>query len=205
MRALERGDFSALPAGIYGRAMIRQYAQSIGVSPEETLREFAGVSTESDLQPPTPTEATDTGSMGFSGALWMSAVAVCILGTIAASAAVGWYRSTSAAVTSANEVPVGAAAEDIELSPEPGVINTPGAVDVPTTEGELRITSDPAGAQVTVNGIRWDATPLTIRYLPFGEKLIRVTKTGYAGEQRSIELAPDRPVRSVRIELSPAN
>jgi transcriptional regulator with XRE-family HTH domain len=39
-KALERGDVSRWPSGIYRRAFVRAYASAIGLDPEETLREF---------------------------------------------------------------------------------------------------------------------------------------------------------------------
>jgi len=42
LRALEDGDFSKLPGGIYSRAFIRAYAAEVGLDPEDTVREFVG-------------------------------------------------------------------------------------------------------------------------------------------------------------------
>jgi hypothetical protein len=67
--------------------------------------------------------------------------------------------------------------------------------------GELVITSNPSGARVTVNGVGWGWTPVTIRHLPPGEKRIRLSKDGYATAERAIQLTPDRPVQSVQIGL----
>ena len=38
---LEAGDCSRWPAGLYARAYLRAYAESIGLNPEETVEEFA--------------------------------------------------------------------------------------------------------------------------------------------------------------------
>src|SRR5436305_14792936 len=40
LEALERGDFSRLPGGIFSRAFVRSYALEIGLDPEETVRDF---------------------------------------------------------------------------------------------------------------------------------------------------------------------
>jgi hypothetical protein len=58
---------------------------------------------------------------------------------------------------------------------------------------ELVVTTQPAGAQVTVNGIGWGLAPVTIRYLPAGDKRIRVSKEGYTTEERTVRLAEGRP------------
>jgi hypothetical protein len=49
-----------------------------------------------------------------------------------------------------------------------------------------------------VNGIGWGTTPVTVRYLPAGEKHVRVSKEGYTaaehviavveGESRALEI-----------------
>ena len=39
--ALEAGDCSRWPAGLYARAYIRAYAEAVGLNPEETVEEFA--------------------------------------------------------------------------------------------------------------------------------------------------------------------
>jgi hypothetical protein len=40
-QALERGDVSRWPSGIYRRSFVRAYAQAIGLDPDEVAREFA--------------------------------------------------------------------------------------------------------------------------------------------------------------------
>jgi hypothetical protein len=48
----------------------------------------------------------------------------------------------------------------------------------------LSITTQPDGASVTINGVGYGTTPLSIPYLPPGAKRIRVTKAGYETEER---------------------
>ena len=48
----------------------------------------------------------------------------------------------------------------------------------------LAISTKPEGASVTINGVGYGTTPLTIPYLPPGAKRIRVTKAGYESEER---------------------
>jgi cytoskeletal protein RodZ len=64
----------------------------------------------------------------------------------------------------------------------------------------LVVTTEPEGARVTVNGIGWGIAPVTIRYLPPGDKRIRVTKEGYATEELVVRLAEGH-VRTVDIQL----
>jgi hypothetical protein len=71
--------------------------------------------------------------------------------------------------------------------------------------GPFVVITEPDGARVTINGVGYGTTPLTIRYLPPGAKRVRVTKTGYETEERLIsadELAGRTPLR---IDLSKAD
>lgn len=70
-------------------------------------------------------------------------------------------------------------------------------------ESQLVVTSNPAGARVTVNGIAWGFTPVTIRYLPPGTKTIRVTKDGYLGRERRVNVPADGDTAAVQLTLRP--
>jgi hypothetical protein len=56
----------------------------------------------------------------------------------------------------------------------------------------LVVTSDPPGARVMLDGIGRGTTPLTIRYLPPGDRMLRVLKDGYVSEERRIHVAGGR-------------
>jgi hypothetical protein len=55
--ALERGDVSRWPAGIYRRAIIRSYAAGVGLDPDETAREFLEEFPDPDDTAPTKAAA----------------------------------------------------------------------------------------------------------------------------------------------------
>jgi cytoskeletal protein RodZ len=40
LEALERNDITRLPGGIFSRAVVRAYAEEVGVDPETTVQEF---------------------------------------------------------------------------------------------------------------------------------------------------------------------
>ena len=73
----------------------------------------------------------------------------------------------------------------------------------PILNPRLVITSRPSGARVTVNGIGWGVTPITIRNLPSGPKLIRATKDGYIGRETSVEFGLSGSGETVRLILRP--
>jgi hypothetical protein len=54
---------------------------------------------------------------------------------------------------------------------------------------------------VTVNGIGWGETPVTIRHLEFGAKRIRLTMQGYISQERMVGLGPERPNGTARLTL----
>jgi hypothetical protein len=70
-------------------------------------------------------------------------------------------------------------------------------------DGKIRITTDPAGARVTIDGIGWGETPVTVSHLPFGTKTIRLTREGYASEQAFVGLSADTPMQSIGFSLTP--
>jgi len=61
--------------------------------------------------------------------------------------------------------------------------------------------TQPPGASVTVNGVGWGTAPVTIRYLPPGEKRIRVSRDGYPAAERLVTVTSGRPA-TVEIELN---
>jgi len=65
---------------------------------------------------------------------------------------------------------------------------------------ELVVTTDPPGARVTINGIGWGTTPVTIRHLPPGDKRIRVSKEGYAVEERVVRMNGGRHTVDVPLQ-----
>ena len=63
------------------------------------------------------------------------------------------------------------------------------AVAAPSgTVTQLVVKTEPAGARVTVNGIGWGVSPVTIRHLPPGTKHIRITKEGFASTERVLTI-----------------
>jgi len=82
---------------------------------------------------------------------------------------------------------VGVAGSDVSLTAETNEARP--SVNATT---ELVVSTVPAGARVTVNGIAWGVSPVTIRNLPPGDKRVRVTSDGYTAEERLLRLAGGR-------------
>jgi len=129
----------------------------------------------------------------------------------------------SVAPASIEAPPAAAAAPQLAVAPAPPgtTSGTTGSVPVPVSESavanpdqpptpsaggpELEIVSEPAGARVTIDGVGWGVTPLTIRYLPPGNKQLRVTRDGFAAEERVIRFGTGQTRTSVRIQLHQAD
>jgi hypothetical protein len=64
------------------------------------------------------------------------------------------------------------------------------------------VRSDPQGAQVTVNGIAQGRTPLVIRDLPPGSRVVRVELPGYQRWSWAVGITADRQT-PVTVKLQP--
>jgi hypothetical protein len=68
---------------------------------------------------------------------------------------------------------------------------------------DLRVITEPPGARVTVDGVGWGQSPVTIRALPSGSRLVRVTLDVYAAQERHVAVSASEPRTTVRITLKP--
>jgi hypothetical protein len=103
-----------------------------------------------------------------------------------------------------------ATANPAPAAPPPSVVrpirDTPAVTAASTSfasVGQLRITSSPTGARVTINGIGWGQTPVTVKNLPLGTKTVRLTSDGYSSAQRTVELSSGEAVAAVHLALKP--
>jgi hypothetical protein len=99
---------------------------------------------------------------------------------------------TSAAATS-GEIVAATGGKPQPVPPTPSTAETSGDTPAPIPVstagvGQLRITSSPDGAHVTINGIGWGQTPVTVKNLPLGTKTVRLTSDGYTSQQRTVQL-----------------
>ena len=285
LTALERGNVGALPQGMYRRAMLRAYAESVGLDKETALEQF-----EKTFEHPRPEPAAEPASLpppvAFSSHRpAVSLIAVAIVATAVVALITDdspMQREEGVATVQAESVdndrapsrksevqtadlrPVALPATTIQPRPDamtasagpverpvaslpsaPRAIVTPVAVPPPpvvdqrrvqalqsvdannavsptsgnergeeprtvpvraaATAGQLVVDSQPRGARVSVNGIGWGVTPVSIPYVPFGDKRIRLTLDGYPAQERSVSVTPERPRATVRISFSEAD
>jgi cytoskeletal protein RodZ len=255
--SLERGDVRSWPPGMYTRAFVRAYAESVGIDKDYAVEQFERVFKKRDepVVPPPPTSAPPVAPW----ALLPTSIAIVLVAL--AALAISWAlepqraeakrsdatavrRTTHAAipnrqapapvpVPAAVSVPAPVTASPPAAKPQTDIrrVGTTGAtIAIPSAhtapaapamhtatvpspqraptpprpapgDPELFVTSDPPGARVTVNGIGWGETPVTIRYLPLGTKRIRLTKPGYLSTEQIIALSSDKPSAQVEVTL----
>jgi cytoskeleton protein RodZ len=207
LEALEQDNLGLLPS-FYQRAEIRTYAQAVGLDPSILKAQL-----DSALKPieaPAPPLEVPKTSVPPRTLTAMALVVITVAGLgyaivqrtrMPISEAVQSVQSESAASPSASaksaepvsvEQPDAIAASDVRIAAPTETTETRPQADEPrppvNAVTELVVTTEPAGARVTVNGIAWGVSPVTIRHLPAGDKHIRVTLEGYASQERVLKL-----------------
>ena len=199
--ALEHDVLDLLPE-FYERAEVRAFARAVGVDERLAIERF------NSLVSPPPPQASAQPQPRRRGLL-PSASAVL---AVAAVALVAWLAGRPG--TSSDHAPLTADPRPrTEPAPAPAPAATP-PVDLaaggpPVSEppaGEmvtqLVVRTRPEGARVTVDGIGWGTSPLSIRHLSPGDKRIRVSKPGYGSSERVVAVAAGNR-ESVEIALAP--
>jgi len=219
LASLEQGDVSHWPGGMYRRAMVRAYCTCVGLQAEDVVHDFMRVF--SDERPvddrlaqtaapvPASPRSQSTMAMVAIGMMAVSGLGLVWIGPRLAASAMSVARAVAAVKPSASEPSEQVAGPSpSDQPPSSGVqVQAPLTTDVATAadvEGVLVISSDPAGAQVTVNGIGWGVTPLRIQHLPLGHKRLRLTQAGYVGEERAVTLDATSHLRRLHVSMRPS-
>jgi cytoskeleton protein RodZ len=243
LTSLERGDVQPMPKGMYRRAMLRAYAESVGLDTQAALSEFERTFEEPPpreaplpiLPPPAPQQQARRSPSGGRRAwlpvtLTLAFAAVIALafwaltGDPARVVPISSSQITTGRGSPARPVPPAplprtsanrteptatsgthdrAGTDDTAATAIATTLATPQVAAPPlATEGQLVVVSDPPGARVTVNGVGWGSTPITINYLPLGQKRVRLTMPGYISEERTVRVDGRRPSATVRATLS---
>jgi hypothetical protein len=116
-------------------------------------------------------------------------------------------RAAGESIVTAASARVASEAARAEASPpsrQPGVAPRPGPVS-PQFLGSLAVSSTPSGAQVFVNSVLVGVTPLLLRDLPVGSRVVRVELDGHARWSAAIRIVADeRTVVAAKLLPSPA-
>lgn len=116
LEALERGDFSRLPGGIFSRAFVRAYAIEVGLDPDETVLKYAELSeaiANASMRTPAPLEISDDDRAFLErqrqAGVWLRVIVAVIL--VAIVGTVAWWitsRDKQAGVNVTTQEPVSA-------------------------------------------------------------------------------------------------
>jgi cytoskeletal protein RodZ len=207
LEALEHGNLGIIPA-FYQRAEVRAIARAVGVDEGLAIGRLSMATTPPASAVEEPAEEKEEAAWPWPSLISMPAfVALAFVATIAvAGIGVGMFGGTASPVQPAAEPaapvtpltpvaapeqipaarPAAASAAAPEVAEPPESIAAPESVVPPASMGEAEIvvTTIPSGARVTVNGISWGVSPVTIRNLPPGPKRIRVTKDGFVAREQ---------------------
>jgi len=216
LEALERNSLAGIPPGMYQRAEVRAYADAVGLDPQLALvalgRAQATPPRAADVRPPQPVSAPRRQTRRRGRLTWITVV---VLAVVVGAASFLWRWQASGTVGVPPPV-----VEDraVPTSLRPALAADPrigSATDAaaPTSPGEsgsspkvfeypeLRVITEPPGARVTVDGVGWGQSPMTIRTLPPGSRLVRVTLDGYSAQERHVAVPGDTSRTTVRITL----
>jgi cytoskeletal protein RodZ len=213
--AIEHGDLSVVPEGPYRRGEVKAFAQAVGLDLNVALAQLEEVVG----RPARNDEASSSKRTSLVRMRLATLFAVFAIGVIALMLL--WSRSLSTADGAGSPVNVAAPAPPPtpvarpRIQPAAATATTAGVKPVaasPATEAAdgnpaaaiasplLIVTSDPPGARVVVDGIGRGSTPLTIEFLPAGEKQVRIVHDGYISDERTVRLAPSEST-TLHVEL----
>lgn len=207
LEALEHDNLAGTPGGFYQRAEIRAYAQAVGLDPHLALARLEFALKPGDAGETPPVVA------GRQKPTTARVFVLTVLGIAIVAAA--WFESAgpenTPALQNSAATPSAPGSQSNPVLPvqaTPAVVaetsqrepTNPGHATNDTAEAhasvasvtELVVTTQPAGARVTVNGVGWGISPVTIRFLTPGDKQIRVSKEGYVVEERALRVLRGR-------------
>ena len=219
LEQLELNSLVGIPPGMYQRAEVRTYADAVGLDPQLALtalgRAQAASQPKADARPPQRVPARPREARRRLRLALIATVAVA-LPAAAASVLWRWQASrpadvqppavedkavpTSLRPESVADPQIGGGTDRAASPPAPVEnVDGPKVFEYP----DLRVITEPPGARVTVDGVGWGQAPMTIRALPSGSRLVRVTLDGYAAQERHVALSANEPRTTVRITLKP--
>jgi hypothetical protein len=200
LNAIERDNFAALPSGMYRRAEVRAYADVVGLD-----RRLAVACLDRALERLTPSSARTTSAPPPAPVLAGERRRVLMAAGAAVTAAVTalalWASQSGTTGIASLPPPSPAPSAAFEPPPQQQLVRPPVTAAVPTLESALAVVTEPLGARVTVDGVGWGVTPVTVPYVSPGTRRVRVTKEGYRAEERRIQIEPGGATTTLHIPL----
>jgi cytoskeletal protein RodZ len=192
LEALEHGNLGAIPA-FYQRAEVRAVAKAVGVDERLAVGRL-----DSAIAPAVEPGQEVATRAPVKLARPIAALAL-VCGVLLAAAGVerAILHRKAAGTTSVAQAPASVSVAPADrrepAASEPPAVAAAAPAAVAATPpavsfSEIVVSTEPPGAHVTVNGIGWGVSPVTIRHLPPGAKRIRATKEGFAAAERTLTL-----------------
>jgi cytoskeletal protein RodZ len=202
--------------GFYQRAQLRAYASALRLDERAVLEQLNRDLRPASPHPVSPQPETRRGlrahlspsMVAFSCIAALGGTAIALLSRAPQPASAVPEGRQSPAVASPSVATAGIV-EPVPAAPAPTGDRPQASPGVPAVATapivtQLVVTSNPEGARVTVDGIGWGVTPVTIRHLPAGRKRVRLTSDGYAASERMVTVHPDR-ASEISVQLTPAS
>jgi cytoskeletal protein RodZ len=176
LEALERGDFSRLPGGIFSRAFVRAYAIEVGLDPDETVLKYAELSdaiANASMRAPAPLEISEDDRAFLErqrqAGVWLriiaGAIIVAIVGTVA------WWMTSRAkktvAETTVQEPAAKPASSTSTAAPPPAT--APPVTQTPAPQQTRAIVIAIHADQTSWVQVTADGRPVLSRNLSAGE------------------------------------
>lgn len=219
--ALERGQFDELPGGMYRRAELRTYAETVGLDKAvvlERLEQSLGpaadpvpVTAAAPIYDPSPRSriyavVVTLGLIGAAGlTYWWWRAPGLVTDPTEAALATALVVPASAATPAGDEAPLRDASSTSQITtPEfqpalagdavlrPAHVARTATIVPAVNDLALTVMSSPPGARVLVDGIGYGPTPITIRHLRPGQRRVRLVLDGYVSVEQRVRLAPTR-------------
>lgn len=211
LEALEHGKLGLMPV-FYQRAEVRAVARAMGLDEGVAVDRLDAAIAPSVLQSEPKAAHSKPRPALAEGFVALSLGALVLAVVWTGSAMVGGTPATPLPAAAGQPERVAAVPQPPSLTESPAqapadvaLTDTP-AEEVETSPGALAVLvvrTQPPGARVTVNGIGWGVSPVTIR-VPAGEKYIRATKEGFAGMERALALT-DGARQELNVRLRPVD
>lgn len=158
LEALERGDFSRLPGGIFSRAFVRAYAVEVGLDPEETVRQYTELAealAASSANVVTAAEITDDDRMFLErqrkAGVWLRVIAAVLV--VALAGALGAWRL---AVVRRHSAVTPAVVTEAPPSPRRAVApNEPSPSSPEAAQNAAPASTRPVSIQLEADGSSW--------------------------------------------------
>ena len=88
-------------------------------------------------------------------------------------------------------------------SPDSRTVSGPSDTPPPAATGWVLVRTVPLGATVRIDGADRGRTPLSLRDVPFGRRVVEVRRDGFEAVTREVQLSSADPVAAIGLALSP--